>query len=62
MKGSACFQGTSLTMEDALELGRAMALLGATPAALRKFEAVRYCCSAKLRNVSYSVDGYKTAA
>ena len=49
-------------MEDALELGRAMALLGATPAALRKFEAVRYCCSAKLRNVSYSVDGYKTAA
>lgn len=34
-------QGTSLTMEDALELGRAVATHGPTPAALRAFEAVR---------------------
>lgn len=34
-------QGTSQTMEDALELGRALALHGPTPEALRAYETVR---------------------
>lgn len=43
MEGSGCMQGISLTMDDALELGRTRALHGATPAALRMFEAIGYC-------------------
>ncbi len=35
------WQGTSQTMEDALELGRALALHGPTPKALRAYETVR---------------------
>ena len=42
-----CWQGTSQTMEDVLELGRAVALHGPTPDALRAYEAVR--CVAALR-------------
>ena len=34
-------QGTSQTMEDTLELGRQVALHGATEEALRAYEAVR---------------------
>ncbi len=41
---SCCWyaQGTSQTMEDALELGRAVALHGLTPQALSAYEAARY--------------------
>ena len=34
-------QGTSQTMEDSLELGRAIAMHGPTPEALRAYESVR---------------------
>ena len=38
---SCTAQGTSQTMEDALELGRQVALHGPTEEALRAYEAIR---------------------
>ena len=38
---SMLLQGTSQTMEDALELGRAVALHGLSPEALAAYEAAR---------------------
>ena len=50
-------QGTSQTMEDALELGRQIALHGPTEEALRAYEAIRcgrqhgqHCCSGPPRS------------
>ncbi|EIE20795.1 FAD/NAD(P)-binding domain-containing protein [Coccomyxa subellipsoidea C-169] len=41
LTAAALGQGTSQTMEDALELGRTIALHGPTPEALRAYESVR---------------------
>ncbi|KAK9901587.1 hypothetical protein WJX75_003519 [Coccomyxa subellipsoidea] len=52
LTAAALGQGTSQTMEDALELGRAIALHGPTPEALRAYETVRSAAAGEVQQAS----------
>ncbi|CAL8467996.1 g7534 [Coccomyxa elongata] len=52
LTAAALGQGTSQTMEDALELGRALALHGPTPEALRAYETVRSPAAGEVQKAS----------
>ena len=48
-------QGTNQALEDALELGRAVGKLGATPQALKAYEAVRIPAATRVQRGSVAI-------